>query len=153
MSVAVAVARPVSLIQPSPARVGLAILVLVASAAGFVVTPHQATAGAIAQMGADWGNLLRAMAVLKSAMAAGAAAAVYWRLGSEVSPWRLAAYGASAAAMAAGPGLIWGLWHIGLGALLLHAGLAATVLLLWRDPCVSARLARMVAGHRAPYPR
>lgn len=55
--------------------------------------------------------------------------------------------------MMAGPGLIWGLAHIGLGALLLHAGLAATLILLWCDPQVGTRLATLVAMHRAAIAR
>jgi hypothetical protein len=51
--------------------------------------------------------------------------------------------------MAAGPVLIWGMVQVGAGALLLHAGLLASLLLLWRDPVVGARLAALVAKRRA----
>jgi hypothetical protein len=89
------------------------------------------------------------MAVLKAFMAAGLVAAVAWRLGAAVAlPW-LAAYAAAAAAMAAGPVLIWDMAHVGLGAVLLHGGLLAAVLLLWRDPVVGARLSAIVAARRA----
>jgi hypothetical protein len=50
--------------------------------------------------------------------------------------------------MAAGPGLIWGMAHIGLGAILLHGGLFATIILFWRDPAVGAQLARIVDRRR-----
>jgi hypothetical protein len=89
------------------------------------------------------------MAVLKAVMAAGAAGAVLWRLGSPVTlPWQ-AAYATACAAMAAGPGLICGMAHVAIGAALLHGGLLATVLLLWRDPAVGARLSAIVAARRA----
>ena len=51
--------------------------------------------------------------------------------------------------MAAGPVLIFEMAQIRLGALLLHAGLLAAALLLWRDPAVSARLGALVARRRA----
>ncbi len=40
--------------------------------------------------------------------------------------------------MAAGPVLIWEMVHVRLGVLLLHSGLLAGGLLLWRDPAVGA---------------
>jgi hypothetical protein len=81
-------------------------------------------------------------------MAAGATDAVLWRLGGAAPVPQWAAYALACGAMWAGPGLIWGLAHIGLGALLLHGGLAATVVLVWRDPAVAARLAELVARRR-----
>jgi hypothetical protein len=39
--------------------------------------------------------------------------------------------------------------HVAAGAVLLHAGLLATVVLLWRDPAVGQRLASLVAARRA----
>jgi len=118
---------------------------------GVWATGRQETGLALAQAGTDWANLLRAMAVLKAAMAVGASGAVIWRLGSATGPIWLSAYVLAGTAMMAGPGLIWGLVHVGLGALLLHAGLAATILLLWRDPQVTARLTHLIAARRAKY--
>jgi hypothetical protein len=67
-----------------------------------------------------------------------------------VSPARwIAGYAMAAAAMAAGPGLIWNMVHIGLGALFLHAGLVATLVMLWRDPAVAQRLSAAIAARRA----
>jgi hypothetical protein len=97
----------------------------------------------------DLTHLLRAMALIKSVMAVAAAGAVLWRLALPVTPARLAIYALACAAMAGGPGLIWDMAHVGAGALLLHAGLLATILLLWRDPAVSRRLAELVAARRA----
>jgi hypothetical protein len=51
--------------------------------------------------------------------------------------------------MAAGPGLIWQMAYVRTGALLLHAGLFAALILLWRDPAMGARLGAMVAARRA----
>jgi hypothetical protein len=38
--------------------------------------------------------------------------------------------------------------HVSLGALLLHGGLVAALLLLWRDPAVGMRLSVLVANRR-----
>jgi hypothetical protein len=126
-------------------------IVAVAAAAvfGAAATGMAETQHAVAREGADWANLIRAMAALKMLMEAGAAAGVLWRLGSPIGPVWLAAYAAAGASMAAGPLLIWGLVHVAAGALLLHAGLGATIVLLWRDKAVAARLAALVAARRA----
>jgi len=132
--------------SPVAARVLLALVIVAAVAAGLLAAGLQSPA-AVADP--DLTRLLRAMAVMKSVMAAGAAAAVLWRLGAAVAwPW-LASYAAACAAMTAGPGLIWGMAHVGLGAALLHGGLLATGLLLWRDPAVGSRLSAIVAVRRA----
>ena len=89
------------------------------------------------------------MAALKLLFAGAAAAAVLWRLGAPISATRWAGYALAAAAAWAGPGLIWGLAHIALGALLLHGGLIATAVLVWRDPATRARLSEIVARRRA----
>ena len=122
--------------------------ILAAVAGAVLATGPEAAARAVAASGADLTWLLRAMAVLK-ALAARLVAAVAWRLGAAVTlPW-LAAYAAASAAMAAGTVLIWDMAHVGLGAALLHGGLLAAVLLLWRDRVVGARLSAIVAARRA----
>jgi hypothetical protein len=88
------------------------------------------------------------MAVLKAAMAAGLVAAVVWRLGSAAGPVWFGLYALACAAMAAGPALIWNMDAVGPGALLLHGGLVAAVVLLWRDKAVSALLSAMIAARR-----
>jgi hypothetical protein len=113
------------------------------------MTGGEATARAVADSGADLTRLLRAMAALKAMMAVAAGAAVLWRLGVPVGLAWFAGYAMAAAAMAAGPGLIWGMAHVAGGAVLLHAGLLATIVLLWRDPVVGDRLAALVAQRRA----
>jgi hypothetical protein len=139
----------VSMLSPTMAR---ALLVLVTAASvivGLLATGTEASASAIALAGADLTHLLRAMALLKVAMAAGLAAAVLWRLGASVTLAWWMAYALACAGMAAGPGLIWQMAYVRTGALLLHAGLFAALILLWRDPVVGARLGRMVAARRA----
>ncbi len=78
-------------------------------------------------------TLLRFMAVVKGAMALGAAALVAWRLGWPVRPAAGLAYIVGVSSMAAGAGLIWQLGHIGTGALLVHGSLVALVGIAWLD--------------------
>jgi hypothetical protein len=112
----------------------------VAAIAGFAACGTEASAHAVADAGPDLTRLLRAMAGLKAMMAAGALAAVWWRLGAAAPlPW-LAGYTVAGAAMAAGPGLIASMDYVRTGALLLHAGLLVTLVMLWRDPAMGARL-------------
>ena len=135
--------------SPTVARVLLVLLIAAAATAGFLAVGAEAASLAASRAGVDLTRLLRGMAVLKSLMAAGATAAVLWRLGTPVKPLWLAAYAVSCGAMWAGPGLIWNMAYIRTGALLLHGGLLACVVLIWRDPAVAARLAAMVSARRA----
>ena len=133
----------------SAARALFLLLICAAFAAGFLATDAGAISRAVSNAGADLTRLLRGMAVLKALMAACTSAVVLWRFGLPVRPVRFAAYALAGAAMWSGPGLIWGMAHVGTGALLLHGGLLASILLLWRDPAVAARLTTMVAARRA----
>jgi hypothetical protein len=132
---------------------GIALLstVLLAAAAGFA-TGAWTGAAAIDQAGPELRHLMRFMAALKALLALAAAAAVVTRLnapdGPAVGGVRFAAYTVATAAMAAGPGLIWGMTHIVAGSILLHGGLLATVLLLWRDPGTAAWLEGLIAARR-----
>jgi len=114
-----------------------------------LATPAEEAARAAQAAGPELTRLLRAMAGLKLLFAACVLGAAYWRLAVPASAWRLASYAAAAAVMAAGPVLIWQMAHVRLGALLLHAGLLGGVLLLWRDPAMSARLAATLERRRA----
>ncbi len=134
---------------PASARLLLAAVVAAAVITGFAVTGEAARNQAVMASGADLTRLLRAMAAIKALMATGAVAGVAWRLGMPVGWLRLASYAVACGAMAAGPGLIWGMAHVGLGALLLHGGLILSVVMLWQDPAVAAGLARIVAARRA----
>ncbi|WP_294538155.1 hypothetical protein [uncultured Rhodoblastus sp.] len=136
-------------LSPAMARALLALVIAVSFVAGMLATGSEASAAAIALAGPDLTHLLRAMALLKALMAAGMAAAVIWRLGSPVTPAWWSAYALTCAGAAAGPGLIWRMAHVGAGALTLHVGLLAALILLWRDPAVGARLSMMVNAWRA----
>jgi hypothetical protein len=139
-----------TIVSPTILRVGMLTIMTAGLMAGFLGTGTEASNLAILHDGADLTRLMRFLAAIKLVLAIAAAAAVLWRLGVAISlPW-FAAYAVTCAAMAAGPGLIWDMSHVGLGALLLHGGLFATVILVWRDPAVAARLADMVAARRYP---
>lgn len=130
-------------------RRGLLAVALLAGAgwAAHAGSPAE-TADAVARAGSELTRLLRCMAMLKAAMAAAALAAVWWRMALPAGAGWTAAYLAAGTAASAGPVLIWGMVHLGLGALLLHGGLFAILVLLWRDPAVAAGLGAMVAERR-----
>ena len=77
--------------------------------------------------------LLRFMAVVKAAMALGAAVLVAWRLGWPVRIAMVLGYVVATSSMAGGAGLIWQLGHVGVGAVLVHGGLAALIAVGWLD--------------------
>ena len=138
--------------SPNVARALLVLAVCAAAVAGFVVTGAAARAQAMTATGVELANLLRAMAAIKALMAGFAALAILWRLGSPATaPW-LAGYLIACATMTAGVGLIWDLVHIVPGAFLLHAGLIAAIVLVWRDPEVRRRIAALVAARREALP-
>ncbi len=83
--------------------------------------------------GSDLLVLMRFMAVVKAAMALGAVALVWWRMGAPVGRGAAAAYVMAAAVMAVGPGLIWDMRHIALGAVAVHGGLSALLVVGWLD--------------------
>ena len=116
-----------------------------AAVAGVLATSADASSLAYAQAGEDLTRLLRAMALLKSLLALGVVAALLWRLGEGVTLARFALYALAAGAMVAGPGLVWGMAYVRTGAALLHGGLLVAAVLLWRDPVVAARLARLLS--------
>jgi len=129
-----------ALFSPPMARRIFLLLISCAAGAGAIDAAAPASSAAVAHAGADLTRLLRFMAVLKGGIAVAAGAAVFWRLGAAITlPW-FAAYAAACGAMAAGPGVIWAMVHVGLGAILLHGGLLAVILLLWRDPGTAGRL-------------
>ncbi len=129
-------------------RAALVGAIVAGAALAALVTPVEEAARAAQAAGPELTRLLRSMAGLKLLFAAGLLAAAYWRLALPASMWRLASYAVAGAAMAAGPVLIWEMAHVRLGALLLHGGLLAGALLLWRDSVVGSRLGDMVARRR-----
>ncbi len=128
-------------------RIAIAATLLAAAIAGFAIG-HMPGPAAIDQAGPDLVRLMRFMAALKALLALLATGAVAWRLGAPAGAGRFAAYAAAIAAMAAGPGLIWGMAYIVAGSILLHGGLLATILLLWRDPGTAPWLASRVTARR-----
>ncbi len=116
--------------------------------AGFSATGHLAASHAVMRDGADLTRLLRSMALLKMTMAAAVTAGIVWRLDSAASPFWLTAYATALVSMWMGPGLIWDMAHLKLGALLLHGGLFGSLVLLWRDPGVGDRLAAIITQRR-----
>ncbi len=135
---------------PGPtAQVLFMLVVCIAAVAGFLVGDARATSSAATADGADLVRLLRGMAALKTLMAGGATLAVLWRMGSSAPLTRFAAYALCCATMWTGPGLIWSLVYVRTGALLLHGGLLASLVLLWRDPAIAARLAAVIQARRA----
>ena len=142
-------ALAVAMRWPGFAVRGVALMAIVAAAgAGFLLTDHGSSAAAVLRDGPDLTRLLRSMAVLKMMMAGAATAGILWRLGSAASALWLAGYAAATVSMWVGPGLIWDMAQLKLGALLLHGGLFASLVLLWRDPVVGDRLAAMIAARR-----
>ena len=99
-----------------------------------------AAAGVLGFLGGDDGGagsdllvLMRFMAGVKAAMALGAVALVWWRMGAPTGRGTAAAYAMAAAVMAVGPGLIWDMRHIALGAVAVHGGLSALLAVGWLD--------------------
>ncbi len=118
-------ARPARAVWPVPApprRAALVASVMLAAAAAWFAGAAMAPAGAAA-IDPDLARLLRLMALLKLAMAAGATVLVYWRLGHPASRMLASLSIAATAAMAAAAPLIWHLGTILPGAALFHAGL------------------------------
>jgi hypothetical protein len=83
--------------------------------------------------GSDLVLLMRFMAGVKAAMALGAVALVAWRMGAPTGRGTVAAYVVATAVMAVGPGLIWNMQDVAYGAMAVHGGLSAIMLVAWRD--------------------
>jgi len=133
-----------------PALVVILLVIAGAAIVGHAVTDREASAAAVAHAGPDLVALLRGMAVIKLLFAAAATSAVLWRLAAApIRATQLLPYAAACAAMAAGPGLIWHMEFVRTGAALLHGGLLVSLLLVWRDPAATQRLAAVVASRRA----
>ena len=126
------------------ARATLVVALVAGAAAGVAVGASTAGVSEVELV-----HLLRAMAMLKVMFVAAAAAAIWWRMSAPISAVRLGGYAVAAVSMAVGPGLIWYLSHIGTASILLHGGVAASVLLLWFDPAAGRLLEGAIAQRRA----
>lgn len=136
-------AAPQSALPAPRYRIALVIAVALAAVAGIVAGQDAASAHAVQVAGPDLTRLLRLMAAVKAAMALGATWLAWWRLGYPASLRVAAACIVACALMAAGPGLIWSMTHVALGAVLVHAGLLLMLILSWAD---RAGVKEMVAG-------
>jgi hypothetical protein len=96
---------------------------LVCGVAGFMVTSAAATAGAVRADGGELVMLLRFMATVKTGMALGLVALAAWRMGFPARPGMATWYAVACGLMPAGAGLIWGMAHVAIGAVLFHAGM------------------------------
>lgn len=126
--------------NPIPAAAARGVI-LIASLAGLAAAILW---GDHAAIDPDLARLLRAMALIKAGMAVVLLLVLWWRLAAPVTPIRLIFYQLASMMMAAGPRLIWDFAHIGLGAALLHGGLFALLVMLWRDPATLAELTRLI---------
>ena len=127
-------------------RVVLYAAVGAAVAAGLVAAHDPASARAAEAAGAELTRLLRFMALTKAAFAVGALCLADWRLRRPVTPALSVAYAAMCALMVAGPGLIWSVAHVALGAVLFHAGLALLLALAWLNHASPAKPTAAAAG-------
>jgi len=116
--------------------------VLIAGALGYISTNGEAASRAAIGAGEELTRLLRMMTLLKVALGAGALALVSVRFRFPISRPLAFSYVAAGTVMAAGPGVMWNMAHIGLGALLLHGGLASLFALAWIDGGTTWRLSR-----------
>jgi hypothetical protein len=123
-------------VEPRRLSIRLALVAAVACGAvvGFAASGEAGVSQAVADAGAELTRLLRAMALIKVVLAAGVVWLIDWRLRFPIPPRLVAGYIVGAAVMAAGPGLIWDMAHVALGALLLHGAGGVLLVLFCRDP-------------------
>lgn len=99
----------------------------------------QAAPGTSVVATAEMARLLRFMALVKAVVPAGALWGLWRRVRRPVAAGRLAAYAAGLWGAAAGAALIAQLGHVGLGAVLFHAGWVTMAAAAWRDDALVAR--------------
>jgi hypothetical protein len=79
------------------------------------------------------GALLRGMAVIKAFLTAAAMAALLWRFARPIGYRVAALYLGGAWCMAAASMIVWRLSHIGVGALVFHAGELTLLFVAWQE--------------------
>ncbi len=133
-------------------RVSTRALVLIVAVlgltAGFLATGDDASMHARQAAGPELTHLLQMMAGLKLALALGAAVLIDWRLRQPAGPMAAAGYLVALGLMSAGPGLVWGMAHVMLGAGLLHAGLLTLIVLSCKDDGMWSRMRRVTSRAR-----
>jgi hypothetical protein len=108
--------------------------VLIVGCAIFIgVALHLGDPVAYARADPDLARLLRAMALIKGAIAIAAVAAVFWRAGWEVSKPVAASYLLGCWVLAGSAALIWQLAYIASAAIAFHAAALALLLVAWRE--------------------
>jgi hypothetical protein len=127
------VRRGATRLGPRWLRTLLIVAAALGAVAGLLVTGEAATLRAVQAAGPELTRLLRLMALVKILLGAGALFAIAVRFRFPIARPLALGYVTAGGVMAAGPGLIWGMAHVGLGALLLHGGLAALLALAWAD--------------------
>lgn len=121
---------------------------VLALTAGFVLMETEASARAVTDAGPDLVRLVRSMALIKLAVVAAAVWLGQWRLSLPVSVPRAVAYIGAAALMCAGPGVMWNMEQIGAGAVMLHGGLIALIVIGWGDQALGQALSRRIPTRR-----
>jgi hypothetical protein len=109
--------------RTSPWQPALLVLVGAAVAAGWLAAGLNAAQPSLLEGDAELATLLRFMAAVKAVIALAVLGVTAWRLGHPATPAIALLYLASVSLMAAAPGVIWQLAHVGVGAGLFHAGL------------------------------
>ena len=137
-------ARPQSRrhLPPLSLRVLLFIAAIATTGLAYWFTRNQAASHSVANAGADLTRVLRFMVLLKGMLAIGMLGLVSLRFRFAIAPGLAFAYTAGSAVMAAGPGVMWNMADIGLGALLFYAGLAALFVLARIDEGARWRFGR-----------
>lgn len=136
--------RRTGTLSPTGARFAVLAALLLGAVTAWASVLPTASVAALEAAGPDLTRLLRGMAAIKALLGAALLAGVAWRLGAPVSALALSAYGTAAFAMGAGLVLTWSMVALGLGAILLHAGLLGGLILLARDKTVGQRLNAML---------
>lgn len=121
-------------------RTAACLIACVSAVLGFVATSPAASSASAHAAGRDLEMLLRFMAVVKAGFALGLVSAAAWRLGFPARPGIAAAYLVACALMPAGAGLIWGLTHVVIGALLFHSGMILLIATGWVDQDTAGEL-------------
>jgi len=141
------VGRSLSTSRIAARRIALALAALAAFSVGLSATGDEVAAAATAS-DPELTLLLRAMTALKAVAALLLIAAVGWRLAVPASGRLLVLYFTVVSIVAAGLGPMWEIANLVAGAAMLHGGLLAGAVLLWRDPAVSQLLSERLQQKR-----
>ncbi|MEM0985862.1 MAG: hypothetical protein AAGJ32_06415 [Pseudomonadota bacterium] len=130
------------------ARLAIVLAMGLTAAGTLLAVGPQRISETAAALGPELTRLFLAMAAIKGLAVIGLAWAVMWRLGEPASIRGTTAYLVSCTAMAAGLAGMITLNGMAVSAIVLHAGLVGTLVLLWRDQAIAARLQRALSFGR-----